>query len=114
MGQAVMPRGTGVRCLRGMIRMMHSEVRATGSSRWIVIGPTSGNLPLTFLDSYERKSRKADEEPRIQKKLIPKCTFRRSEAPIFSKSRQVNGYFPDVEVLPVARACAAATPSLPC
>src|SRR5712672_2589610 len=43
---------------------------------------------------YELKSRKVDEEPRIQKKLIPKCIFRRSEAQktFFSKSRQVNKY----------------------
>ena len=40
----------------------------------------SGNLPLTCLDSYERKSRKVDAEPRIEKKLIPKFIFRRSEA----------------------------------
>jgi len=37
---------------------------------------------------------KVDEEPRIQKKLIPKCIFRRSEAQknplLFKKSRQVN------------------------
>jgi len=49
----------------------------------------SGNLPLTFplqlgvelvRACYELKSRKVDEEPRIQKKLIPKFIFKRSEA----------------------------------
>jgi len=51
-----------------------------------------------FLDSYERKSRKVDEEPRIQKKLIPKCISGGVKHKKTSKSRQVNkvnGYFPD-------------------
>jgi len=36
-----------------------------------VLPISSGNLPLTFLDSYELKSRKVDEEHKIRKSEFP-------------------------------------------
>jgi len=50
-----------------MARYSTSSVLARQRSPRASFLSSSGNLPLTFLDSYERKSRKVDEEPRIQK-----------------------------------------------
>jgi len=59
----------------------HGDIRRANPTKGHFLGShTLGNLPLTFLDSYELKSRKVDEEHRIRKKLIPKLIFRRSEA----------------------------------
>jgi len=55
---------------------------------------TSGNLPLTYLDSYKLKNRKVEKNLEFQKKKsIPKFIFRRSKAQknphFFFESRQV-------------------------
>jgi hypothetical protein len=66
----------------------------------LVWGPASGNLPLTFLDSYESKSRKV-EEPRTQKSWFTKSFSIQEErsgikpSSVFSKCEKASERFPD-------------------